>query len=74
MYINKLFYFIIIKVIIKKNGIKYHLGYVPRYYSSELSKLLKNNVDYSAMVQSINFENKINKEDITANVKLIVNN
>ena len=63
-----------IKVILKKNGIKYHLGYVPRYYSSELSKLLKNNVDYSAMVQSINFENKINKEDITANVKLIVNN
>lgn len=62
-----------IKVILKKNGIKYHLGYVPRYYSSELSKLLKNNVDYSAMVQSINFENNINKEDITASVKLIIN-
>jgi len=60
-----------IKVIFFKNGIKYHLGYVPRYYSSELAKLLENNIEYSAMIQSLNFESEFNDEDITAFVKLI---
>ena len=62
-----------IKVIFKKDGIKYHLGYVPRYYSYDLTKLLKKNVQYSAMIQSLNFESEINDEDITAYVKLIFN-
>lgn len=62
-----------IKVILKKNGNTYHLGYVPRYYTSELTELLKKKVEYSAMIQSLNFESKINDEDITAFVKLIFN-
>ena len=60
-----------IKVILKKNGETYHLGYVPRYYTAELTELLKNNVQYSAMVQSLNFESKIIDENITVYVKLI---
>ena len=60
-----------IKVILKKNGETYHLGYVPRYYTAELTELLKNNVQYSAMVQSLNFESKITDENITVYVKLI---
>lgn len=62
-----------IKVIFTKNGVKYHLGYVPRYYSSYLSKILEKNIEYSAMIQSLNFESEINDEDITAFVKLIFN-
>lgn len=63
-----------IKVIFKKNGRKYHLGYVPRYYSKELTELLEKNIEYSAMIQGLNFESQINDEDITAFVKLIFNN
>lgn len=62
-----------IKVLLNKNGQEYHLGYVPRYYTEELAKLLKSNVSYSAMIQSLNFESEINDEDITAFVKLIFN-
>lgn len=62
-----------IKVILKKYGNTYHLGYVPRYYAKALSELLKNNTDYSAMIQSLNFESEINDEDITVLVKLIFN-
>lgn len=62
-----------IKVIYNKNGEKYHLGYVPRYYTNELAELLKNNINYSAMIQSLNFESEISDEDITAFVKLIFN-
>lgn len=60
-----------IKVLFYKNGYKYHLGYVPRYYTKELAKLLKSNIEYSAMIQSLNFESEINDENITAFVKLI---
>lgn len=62
-----------IKVIYSCKGKKYHLGYVPRYYSQELAKLLKNKIKYSAMIQSLNFESDIYDEDITAYVKLIFN-
>jgi len=63
-----------IKVIFLKNNKKYHLGYVPRFYSQELSELLEKNVKYSAMIQSLNFESNISDEDITVYVKLIFNN
>lgn len=62
-----------IKVIFAKNGNCYHLGYVPRYYSKQLTELLKNNTQYSAMIESLNFESEISDEDITASVKLIFN-
>lgn len=60
-----------IKVILNKDGKSYHLGYVPRYYSKELSDLLKRGVSYSAMIQGVNFESKLSDEDITVFVKLI---
>lgn len=60
-----------IKVIFNKDNKEYHLGYVPRYYSEELSELLKSKVEYSAMIQSINFESALSDEDITTFVKLI---
>lgn len=63
-----------IKVICKKEGEFYHLGYVPRYYSKELSKMLDENVQYSAKIKYLNFESKLDDEDITADVKLIFNN
>lgn len=60
-----------IKIIYTKNKNKYHLGYVPRYYSIYLKELLKNKIEYSAMIQSLNFDSEISDEDITAYVKLI---
>ena len=62
-----------IKVLFNKDGKSYHLGYVPRYYTEELVKLLQSNIEYSAMIQSLNFESEISDEDITAFVKLIFN-
>ena len=50
---------------------KYQLGYVPRYYSKELSKLLDENIPYSAKVEALNFESLIPDENITVIVKLI---
>jgi len=63
-----------IKVIYRNNNCKYHLGYVPRYYSKELTELLKSNVNYSAQIKKINFETRLNDEDITAYVKFIFDN
>ena len=61
-----------IKVIFKENGVCYHLGYVPRYYSEELLKELNKGINYSAMIQSLNLESQLNDENITAKVKLIL--
>ena len=60
-----------IKVIYAKDGTNYHLGYVPRCYSSYLTELLEKKVAYSAMIESLNFDSEISDEDITVNVKLI---
>ena len=62
-----------IKVVLNKGNKKYHLGYVPRYYSKQLYDLLKNNVKYSAMIQGLNLKSKIKDEDIAVFVKLIFN-
>ena len=62
-----------IKIILPKKGKEYHLGYVPRYYAKYLADLLKSNVEYSAMVQSLKFESKFSDEDINVFVKLIFN-
>lgn len=63
-----------IKVKCKKNNKIYFLGYVPRYYSKELAEMLDKKIDYSAKIKYLNFESKINDEDITADVKLIFSN
>lgn len=62
-----------IKITFKENDKKFHLGYVPRYYSKELSEELNQGVEYSAMIKSLNLESRLNDENITANVKLILN-
>ena len=62
-----------IKIIFKENDKLYHLGYVPRYYCKELVAELKKGTQYSAMIQSLNLESLSSDENITANVKLILN-
>lgn len=62
-----------IKIIFKENNKKYHLGYVPRYYSKELLEELKKGTNYYAVIQSLNLESQLSDENITANVKLIFN-
>ena len=62
-----------IKIICKKKGHNFFLGYVPRYYSKELSQMLDKNVEYSAKIKYLNFESKLRDDDITADVKLIFN-
>ena len=62
-----------IKINFKGEGKNYHLGYVPRYYSKELTQLLKEDINYSAMIQSLNFNSENSDENITAIVKLIFN-
>lgn len=32
------------------------LGYVPRYYAKDVAALLKDNVNYSAMIKKIRFD------------------
>ena len=59
--------------IFKENDKSYHLGYVPRYYCKELLVELKKGTQYSAMIQSLNLESQLSDENITANVKLILN-
>ena len=49
------------------------MGYVPRYYCKELLNELEKEIQYSAMIQSLNLESQLSDENITANVKLILN-
>lgn len=48
------------------------LGYVPRFYSRELSKMLEENIKYSAQIKYLNFETSLRDEDITVDIKLIL--
>ena len=63
-----------IKVIYKNNNVNYHIGYVPRYYSKDLTKLLETGIEYSAQIESLNFDTPFRDEDILASVKIIFNN
>lgn len=47
------------------------LGYVPRYYAKDVANLLKDNVNYSAMIKKIRFDSQNPDENITASVKLL---
>lgn len=60
-------------IIFKENDKSYHLGYVPRYYCKELLDELRKGTQYSAMIQSLNLESQLSDENITSNVKLILN-
>ena len=63
-----------IKVIYTNNNTKYHIGYVPRYYSKELTQLLKSGIEYSAQIEGLNFDTPFRDEDILASVKIIFKN
>lgn len=52
------------------NGEEIELGFVPRYYSRQLTELLKTK-KYSAMVKRIRFDRKIPDEYISVSVKLV---
>lgn len=60
-----------IKVIYENNHRYYHIGYVPRYYSKDLTQMLDEKIEYSAKIESLNFESNFHDEDVTASVKLI---
>ena len=48
------------------------MNYLPNY-TKELTELLNEGYEYSALIESLNFESAFNDEDITAYVKLIFN-
>lgn len=52
---------------------KYKIGYVPRYYSKQLSEILRDNIEYVATIQYLRFNTPLNDENITAKVELIFN-
>lgn len=60
-----------VKIVYKNNNREFHIGYVPRYYSKDLSELIDQDVPYLATIKKINFESSLNDEDIMAHVKLI---
>lgn len=49
----------------------YKIGYVPRYYSSHLAKLLRKNIEYKAYINNLNIDSKINDENISVKVDLL---
>ena len=55
-----------------QKGEKYKIGYVPRYYSEQLTEILKNNVEYVATIQYLRFDTPLNDENISAKVELIL--
>lgn len=60
-----------IKIKLNKNGNEYHLGYVPRFYSKQLSDFLNDDHKYSAMIKKIQLGGNTHDNDITAEVQLI---
>lgn len=46
----------------------YKIGYVSRYYSEELAKIMKKGLMYEAYITHINMESKINDESISIKV------
>ena len=53
-----------------EDGEEIELGYVPRYYSRQLTDLIQTK-KYSAMVQKVRFDRKILDEFISVSVKLV---
>lgn len=60
-----------IKVLWRRADKQFELGYVPRYYTKDLTKILKTGTPYSAMIQSLNPDSQYPDENVTAFVKLI---
>ena len=49
-----------------------HIGFVPRYYSKNLTKLLEKNKDYNAIIENVNFENVLSDEEVIIVVRVII--
>ncbi len=62
-----------IKVLYKYKNKIFQLGYVPRYYTKDLTEMLNKKIAYSAKIKKLNFESLIRDENITVDVKLIFN-
>ena len=60
-----------IKIVYNYGNNSYHLGYVPRYYSSYLSTLLQSSEDYSAIIKKMNIESTIKDEMMNVEVRII---
>lgn len=63
-----------IKVLYEIGDKRVLLGYVPRYYSKDLTDLLDKGTKYSAKIESLKLDSEISDEDVTASVKLIFEN
>ena len=60
-----------IKVYVSKGDNKYHLGFVPRYYTKELREYLLNN-SYDAFISRLILNTEIKDDEIRVYVKLIL--
>lgn len=60
-----------VKILTNVDNNLIELGYVPRYYAKVVANLLKDNVNYSAMIKKIRFDSQNPDENITASVKLL---
>ena len=63
-----------IRILFQKGQKKYHIGYVPRYYSKPLSEALDQSISYSAMIEKIRIDRILNEDNIVIEVKLIFQN
>ncbi len=61
-----------IKITITKEKKKYHLGYVPRYYSKELYTILKEKKAYSALIKNLSLDNEMYDKDMIISIRLII--
>ena len=61
-----------IKVLLPLRDKKILLGYVPRYYSKELTDILRTGIKYSAVVARVNFNAQISDEKVTVRIRLMI--
>lgn len=60
-----------IKVILPVKDKRYHIGYVPRYYSGDLAKYVKSDRKYSALVSRVDMNTKNHDEKVVVKVRLL---
>ncbi len=60
-----------IRVCFRSGDKTVHLGYVPRFYSEQLAKLLASGRRYSAIIKRIQFGGDTHDNDITTEVQLV---
>lgn len=59
-----------IKVSTLIDNTSYHLGFIPRYYSKEIARLLEQHKNYNAIIEDIIYENVFSDEEIIIKVKV----